>query len=100
MAMYLRFSSLGGGELLLLCFIVEKSVGVNWGEVLRGWTMSGLLVLLGGKPLSGPRIRFNVLVGSSAEDVELLCSRLNMPIRLKNGICVGGSGGGGDTVFR
>lgn len=98
---YLRFSSFGGGELLLLCFIVEKSVGVNCGEVLRGWTMSGLLLLLGGKPLSGPRILFSVLVGSSADDVELLWSRLIIPMpRLKNGICVGGNGGGGDAALR
>lgn len=98
----LRFSSFGGGELLLLCFIVEKSVGVSCGEVLRGCTISGLFVLLGGRPLSELRIRFNTLLGSSADDDELLCcSRLIMAmLRLYNGNWVGGNGGGGGEPLR
>lgn len=107
---HLRFSSFSGGVLLLLCLMVEKSAAVNCGDELRGCTISGLLLLLDGKPLSGPRKRFIALFESSADGVELWRSRLSIAmLRLNswllmcveaNGSCCVGGGGGGEPQLR
>lgn len=106
----LRFSSFRGGVLLLLCLMVEKSAGVNCGDELRWCTISGLLLLLDGKPLSGPRRRFIALFESSADGVELFRSRRSIAmLRLNswllmcveaNGSCWDGGGGGGEPLLR
>lgn len=103
--LYLRFSSLSGGVLLLLwCLIVLKSAGVSWGEALRACICrSGLplLLLLAERPLllSALRKRLRACDVVSSTTPPLWCimaMRFSRLLLMCCGSCCGGGGGGGE----